>query len=398
MKAKILFVMPSLGSGGAEKSFVSMLPLLSRDKFDIHVMVVKEGGLFYPLLPGNGITYINAPKNFKIALGSMHSRYMKEECTLWDRMRKLISNMIVRLHSIMGLGLLQLTWEIWKAKIPTQQERYDVAVSFMDGMTNFYVIDKVNAKKKILWVHNDYNKIKTNIKYEHPFFAKADNVVTISDICVKSLKENFTDIAEKFICLENISSGQMINTMADDFSPQEYKDLNDTVKILSIGRLSPQKGFDMAIDAAAILKNQGFKFKWHIIGVGALRDSLQRQIASCGLQEDVLLLGERKNPYPYIKHCDMVLQTSRYEGKSIVLDEAKILHKPIIATRYPSVSDNIEDGQSGIVCDINAASIADAIIKLSDDRRKQHDLIAYLNENCNGNEHEIEKYDQLFEA
>lgn len=304
--------------------------------------------------------------------------------------------MIVRLHSIMGLGLLQLTWEIWKAKIPTLQERYDVAVSFMDGMTNFYVIDKVNAKKKILWVHNDYNKIKTNIKYEHPFFVKADNVVTISDICVKSLKENFTDIAEKFICLENISSGQMINTMADDFSPQEYIDLNDTAKILSIGRLSPQKGFDMAIDAAAILKNQGFKFKWHIIGVGALRDSLQRQIASCGLQEDVLLLGERKNPYPYIKNCDMVLQTSRYEGKSIVLDEAKILHKPIIATRYPSVSDNIKDGISGIICDMSAESIAEAITILSKDESKRKSLMSYLNEHCNGNEREIEKYNKLF--
>ena len=73
MKTKILFVMPSLGSGGAEKSFVSMLPLLSHDEFEIHVMVVKEEGLFYPLLPKQDITYVDAPKNLKIALGSIHS-------------------------------------------------------------------------------------------------------------------------------------------------------------------------------------------------------------------------------------------------------------------------------------------------------------------------------------
>ena len=88
MKTKILFVMPSLGSGGAEKSFVSMLPLLSHDEFEIHVMVVKEEGLFYPLLPKQDITYVDAPKNLKIALGSIHSEYLKSDCSTLDRIRK----------------------------------------------------------------------------------------------------------------------------------------------------------------------------------------------------------------------------------------------------------------------------------------------------------------------
>lgn len=396
MKTKILFVMPSLGSGGAEKSFVSMLPLLSHDEFEIHVMVVKEEGLFYPLLPKQDITYVDAPKNLKIALGSIHSEYLKSDCSTLDRIRKNLSNIAIRFHGIARLGLLQFTWEIWKRIIPQLTETYDVAVSFMDGMTNFYVIDKIEAKKKILWVHNDYNKIKTNKDYEHPYFAKADYVATISNLCVKSLKETFPDLKDKFIAIENISSKKLIDKMADEFYPEEYKGIEGKTIILSIGRLVEQKGFDLAVRAAKTLKEKGFHFKWFIIGVGRLKENLKAYISQNDLQNYFELLGERPNPYPYIKHCNLFLQTSRFEGKSIVVDEAKILNKPIIATNYPTVKDNIQDGQNGIICEISPEAIANAIIALNQDESKQRHIISHLKKYCNGNEDEVEKYIKLF--
>ncbi len=398
MKTKILFVMPSLGSGGAEKSFISLLSVLPRNDFDIDVMIVNEGGLFYSSVPKD-LNRIDAPKNLKIALGSIHSSYIKNECNFIDKVHKVYSNIIVRLQRrTTDYDVGQLTWRIWKNKIPTLQSEYDVAVSFMNGMTNYYVIDKVNAKRKILWVHNDYNKLSANAKFDTRYFDFANNVVTISEVCVKALERNFPMIAKgKFMCLENISSAKIINTMANEFYPKEYNKADpETTKLLSIGRLSSQKGFDLAIDAALILKKYNLKFKWYIIGKGELENELQTRINRLELHNEVLLLGERANPYPYIKNCDLVLQTSRFEGKSIVLDEAKILHKPIIVTNYPSVSDNIENNKTGIICEMSDTSIANAIMSLVNNSKMKDFLTLSLLNDVNGNKNEINKYSKLF--
>lgn len=396
MKTKLLLIMPSLYAGGAEKSFISMLPLLPRDKFDINVMIVHEGGLFYSRLPQD-IKVIEAPKNLKIALGSIHGDFIKKKCNIWDKVCKIASNIIIRFRTLFNLDFSQLTWMLWKNSIPQLETHYDVAISYTNGITNYYVIDKINATKKILWVHTDFNKVKANHKFEYTYFSKADKVVTISLLCVKSLKDNFPNLKNKFICLENISSGNIIQTMANEYYPKEYNKEDDkTIKILSIGRLSIEKGFDLAIEASNILYQKQFNFKWFIIGVGSLELDLQNRIIEYKLQDTVYLLGQRSNPYPYIQHCDIFIQTSRFEGKSIVVDEAKILNKPIIATNYPSVSDNIKNNITGIICDLSPTNIAETIINLSKDKSKQKDLITNLNKMCNGNEEEIEKYIELF--
>ena len=398
MKTRLLLVMPSLGSGGAEKSFVSLLELLPRDLFEISVMLVNEGGLFYSHIPID-VVRIEAPRKFRIALGSIHSSFMKQECCWLERAVKVVSNILVRLRGITRLDLAQFTWKLWRKSVPVLAGEWDVAVSFMNGMTNSYVIDKVTASRKYLWVHNDYKMLKTSYRFDNIYWQKADNVVTISNACVKSLEECFPKLKGKFICLENISSSKMIRNMADDECPAEFQELDrKTLKLLSVGRLAEQKGFDMAIDAAAILKSRGVCFRWLIIGVGALRDNLQHQIDNNGLTNSVLLLGERSNPYVYMKWADILVQSSRYEGKSIVVDEAKILCLPIIATDYPSVNDNIKGGITGLVCPMNANGIADAIEHLSSDKVLRTRLFENLARERSGNEREIEKYVLLFKG
>lgn len=390
--------MPSLGSGGAEKSFISLLELLPRDVFDINVMVVNQGGMFYSHIPKD-VTMIEAPKRLRIALGSIHSQFMHQECNLWERLLKLASNIAVRFHGMTNLDLLQFTWTLWCHSIPMVNGEWDVAVSFMNGMTNYFVIDKIKARRKILWVHNDYKMFRTNHKFDNRYWVKADKVVTISDVCVNSLKECFPQIRGKFICIENISSAQMIHSMANETYPVEYQKTDkNVIKLLSIGRLAEQKGFDMAIDAAAILKEKGIAFRWFIIGTGGLKSDLQTQINNQSLTGHVILLGERANPYTYMSHADIVVQTSRYEGKSIVIDEAKILHKPIIITNYPSAYDNIKDGVTGIICPMDANDIAEAIKQLASNKTLQNQLSENLAKTDNGNEKEIEKYSLLFNS
>lgn len=380
--------MPSLGSGGAEKSLISLLTILPRDLFEIDLMIVNEGGLFYNMIPQN-VNIIAAPQCFKIALGrikDMHST---------DWLLKCISNLVLQLSRFSNLKVLQFTWLMWHKFIPNLRRRYDVAVSFMDSMTNYYVIEKVNAKRKFLWVHNDYKKLNAYAPFDAKYFSKADNVVTISKLCVQSLEETFPELKNKFIAIENISSKTLIDQMADEFYPEEYKELANQTIILSIGRLVEQKGFDYAVRAAKILHEKKFCFKWFIIGIGALKNELETYIKQNDLQNEFVLLGERSNPYPYIKNCNLFLQTSRFEGKSIVIDEAKILNKLIIATNYPTVKDNILDGQTGIICEMNSEAIADKIAIISKDYQLQNNIVENLKK-FNGNEAEIEKYIALF--
>ena len=161
-----------------------------------------------------------------------------------------------------------------------------------------------------------------------------------------------------------------------------------------MGRLSTEKGFDLAIQAANILKEKEYAFIWYIIGSGMEENNLREMIKKYHVEEYVKLLGIRENPYPYIKNCNIFVQPSRFEGKSVVLDEAKILAKPILATNYPTVRDQLTD-KEGIIVNLTARDIAEGILNLTETEQKKYS--DYLSTREYGNQDEIEKYYKIFE-
>ena len=138
-------------------------------------------------------------------------------------------------------------------------------------------------------------------------------------------------------------------------------------KLLTVGRFSSQKCYDMAVAAADILNRKGYDFRWFAIGKGQLEEQIKEQIKSLGLEEKFILLGEKSNPYPYINNCDIYVQPSYFEGKSIAIDEAKIFAKPIVCTSFPTVYDQLADGETALLAEINAESIAEKIEMLLKD-------------------------------
>ena len=288
-------------------------------------------------------------------------------------------------------------WEyFYKPVIDGLDKEYDVAVGYLGGESTYYIVDKVNAKRKIHWVHNDYRTSGMPKKYDLKLFPKVDAVVTISEECLEILKEEFPQFQDKFYCIENITSSAVIKARAKEFIPEEYKGCENI--ILSVGRLSEQKGFDMAISAASKLKKKGIKFKWFIIGSGPLKDKLNDQIEKENVKDYVELLGTKSNPYPYIKNCDIFVQPSRYEGKSVVIDEAKILAKPIVATAYPTVKDQIQNDNEGIIVELNVDGIVNGIVVLCSDNVKKQQIVAYLEKQEYGNQNEVKKYINLIEG
>ena len=312
------------------------------------------------------------------------------------------------LPKLMGKGLAMLAQRTRKAQagwrwkhvygklIPRLQGHYDVAVAFSGSEIQYFVADCVDADRKIVFVHNDYRTAGYSAVFDEASFGKMDAIVSISRRCVEVLEEIFPQYCDRMLYLENITSSAVVKDRAAAFEPPEFAP--DRVNILSVGRLWAQKGFDMAVDAAALLKQAGVKFRWFVLGEGDLRQPLQQQIDALGLADDFCLLGARENPYPYMRGCDVLVQSSRYEGKSVVLDEAKMLSKPIVATAYPTVADQVADGREGLVVPMSAEGIAQGVRRMLTDDELRCGITAYLGDHEYGNQAEVEKYIKLLDV
>ena len=267
----------------------------------------------------------------------------------------------------------------------------------MHGAPNYFVIDKCDAEKKYLYVHHEYEKIVADREFDAKYFESADSVITVSPKCVESILNVFPELDGKVVSIDNIFSPSLIESMAAKEYPIEYKDIReDTMKIVSIGRLNPVKRFDRAIETAKILKDQGLKFKWFLIGEGEEEKKLKNLVDRLGIQQEFVFVGVKSNPYPYIKNADIFVQTSDNEGKSLVIDEAKILHCPIVVTNYMTVRDAIENEKNGLIADFTAMSVAECIVRYANDSSFRKKIQEEIASHEYGNESEIEKYIELW--
>lgn len=389
----ILFHIGSFQAGGAEKSLISLLNLLPKDEYNIDVLVFSNNGIFSCDVPDNVVVRI-VPYPYKFLSISLKNIKVYFKYPIKYFFIKLIGILYSKFNK--KLSLQQSLWKIWGKYIPEYDKKYDIAVSYLEGITNYFIMDKVAAQKKILWIHNEYNKLKYSTKFDLEYFSKADTVVTISDICKQDLLKSFPSLITKFEVLENISDSRAIQQKSqfaiNDVSFNACKGL----KILSVGRLTPQKNYPLALQAAKILMSKGIDFNWFIIGEGNLRLELEKLAKELSVDGVVHFIGIKENPYPYMKKADIIAMSSSFEGKSIVIDEAKILCKPIVTVNYPSVRDNIEDHKTGIITDMTPESFAEGIINLYNDTDLRLRLVENLRIIGKNNISEITNYIKLF--
>jgi glycosyltransferase involved in cell wall biosynthesis len=399
MKKKILFVMGTLGSGGAEKSLINLLTMMKNKEFEIDLLLFSKTGALIEDIPAH-VNLLDPIKEIAFLSSGMNSTNLLKNFSFKGSILRAINILLSSVNKPKSYYQgNQILWErVWNPSVPQLSKEYDVAVAYMHSIPSYYVMDKVKSDRKVLWIHSDYSKLEADFQFDYRYFNKADTIITISDLCRNSLCEAFPHLVHKFKVLHNINSPQVIHSLSNQFVPDEYAEpgKNQVPIFLSIGRLSKTKGFDLAVNAAFILKQRGIKFCWFIIGEGSERERLTSLINKNGLQEYVFLLGLRRNPYPYIKQANIVIQTSRYEGKSIVLDEAKILCKPIVSTNYVSVYDQLQDGETGMLVEMSDKSIADGIERLLHENHLQDYFSSNLRKMDNGTEKELVKYMNYF--
>ena len=231
------------------------------------------------------------------------------------------------------------------------------------------------------------------------YMANNDYIISISDAISNQFLNTFPTLANKIKVIENIISPLYVREQANAFDtmpellPIEVN--KPIIKLLSIGRFTNQKNFDNVPDICRRIIEKGYDIKWFLIGFGSKEALIREMIAEAGMQDHVIILGKRTNPYPYIKACDIYVQPSRYEGKSITVREAQILCKPVVITNYPSAQSQIKNGMDGVICDMDNASVAEAIIELIKDKDKQKSIVNYLETHDYGFESEVNKIYQI---
>lgn len=386
-KKDILFVTHELQCGGAEKALISLLQVIDYDKFNVYVQLFWNRGLFLSQLHEK-VILLPAPVAFQYF--DMPIKKALYECLKKGRFdiiyNRIISSILMKFEKNV-YRKEQLSWKYVSRCVPKLDKKFDYAVGCIEKGPNYYCVEKVDASKKLGWIHNDYDKMQMSKEIDIPFFNKIDYIFTDSEECKLVLEKNFPMFPGKFQVLKNIVSPKLIRKLALEKIDLPYSGL----KIISVGRFSHQKGYDMAIDAAKIVKDKGYDFNWIILGDGELKEELKKQISDNNLTDIIHLLGIKENHYPYVQQADVFMQTSRFEGKSISIDEAKILNKPILVTNFSTVNDQISNYKTGVIAEMNAESIAEKWIELIVDKGLRERLTHNLSLEDNGTEGEIER-------
>lgn len=368
MKKKILFMVSSMNIGGVEKSLLSLLAVIPKEKYEITILTLDKKGGFLEYIPNN-VKLIEA-EWFK---------YIKP--IIMDSPQNIIKRYIKNYEF---LKILSFIYSYFKTKktndryiyykhvlksIPECKEKYDVAIAYA-GPTEIidaYISHKVKSEKKIAWVHFDISKHKINKKLYNNLYERFNKIFAVSNECKKKLDEIMPAVRNKSEVLLNIVSENLINEMSE--SNIDFDDNYKGIKIITVGRLSKEKGQDLAIKALAKLKKDRYDVKWYCIGEGNSRQEFEQLIKEYNLENDFLLLGATSNPYPYIKNADIYVQTSRHEGYCLTLAEAKVLNKPIVTTNFIGAYEQIKNNENGFIVSCNENDLADAIRNLIDEKK-----------------------------
>ena len=343
MKKKLLFVMESLGIGGAEKSLVTLLSELDYSKYEVDLFLFNFCGEFKELLPKK-VRVIEAPMDFKV----FNNNPIKAlKYFLLNKKYKLLYYKLIELFILLFnrfvLHREYIGWNFINKSVDRLNKKYDTAIGFMEKKSIYFTIDKVNADKKIGWIHTDYSKIQYNKKLDNEYLKKMDKIVAVSDHCKEALDNVFPELRNKTIVIENMISPLIINKMAKE-RVVEIEKQKDEIIICTVARLTAAKGIDIAIECCKRIIDKGLKIRWIVIGDGEERSKLEKLIINYGLQDIFLLLGSKSNPYKYMRMCDIYVQPSIWEGFGITVSEAKVLCKPILVNNIPEFKQQIGAG------------------------------------------------------
>lgn len=381
MKKKILFIISNMETGGVSKSMASLMNVIDRKRYDVSLMIISPTGAFMKLLP----------KDLRVIINPIWSALTGHIIGTWHLLKTghplLAIGHFIRLATS-AVGAKAAAARMIARMMPAIDEEFDTIVDFNGQQQLYYMVDKLKARNKVTFFHSDYAKWPYYYNADKKYFPKTDYIFTISDKCVQSLKDFFPKESDKIGLMENITSLQLIEDMASERIHEMHK---GQLKLLTVGHVCENKGILWAIDAAELLKKRGIDYHWYFLGSVDKIDIYRELIAKKGLDSYITFFGIRTNPYPYIRQASLIVHPSKFEGRSIALDEAKLLCKPIVVTNFSTVNDQFTDRYNASICQMNPESIADAIEELLNNKDLQKHYAENLLAERKDNSDQIQK-------
>lgn len=399
-KKNILVLSHWLELGGVERSLIGLLESFDYSKYKVDLFLCRHTGELMKMIPNEVNLLPEIPQAASIAkpVRSLvcHIKYYG---ILSARvMARVFSKFyVLRNRNSQGNNIVEIDC-VHKLAIPfisqiNKNMTYDCAISFL--APHYLGVKKVNALKKVAWIHTDYNSMILNKKSEKKIWGMYDHIVSISEKCTESFCSVFSELSSKVIYIENILVPENIIAQADE--EVKLNKNSEEIMLCTVGRFCYQKNFDNIPNICKIIVESGYSVKWYLIGFGTDEPLIKQKILEACMQEHVILLGKKDNPYPYIKMCDIYIQPSRCEGKAVTVREAQILEKPVVITAFPTAESQLSNGEDGIIVPIDNKGCANGIISLINNE----DLRKKLSLNCRkrnyGNQKEINKLYEIME-
>ncbi len=395
MKKKLLFVINTLGHAGAETALLELLRRLDSREYEIFLYVLMGQGEMARRLP-EYVTLLNARYDDSSVLSSEGKRRLKGKVlrALFSRgtCLRLAPYLFGQAAEMLRRGKVLPDKLLWRAMSDGGERfdmRFDLAVAYLEGGAAYYVADHVNAQRRAAFVHVDYARAGYTRALDRGCYLKYDKIFAVSDEVRKAFLDSYPECGEVTEVFHNILDPETIRRKAG--CGGGFTDGYHGMRILSVGRLTSQKAFEVSVRAMKLLKERGERVRWYVLGDGDQRRTLEEQVRRLGLEEDFLMPGAVDNPYPYMAQADIYVHASRFEGKSIAIQEAQILGKAILVSDCSGNREQVTDGVDGLMCELTPEGICGGITELLHDPEKRERFGRAAAEKNTGSGAEIDK-------
>lgn len=346
--------------GGVEKSLVNLLSVLPRVRYDIHVGLVQQEGDLLACLPSDvTIHHISDIQEHWVELKNPPFYTIKSYIKTGRLIKGLWALIIYLVCKIRGsfMGWTKNTLKDTKGL----EEVFDLAIAYAGPASDidYYICNKIQAKKKVGWVHYDISKFGIDRNMVRQLYGQYERIFVVSETGKKIFDQTFPQFKDKTEIFHNVVSPSQIRELAT--SGESFQDKFKGKRILTVGRISSEKGQIVAIQALKHLIDKGYHVRWYFIGKGSDLEHCKNEVDRLGLSEDISFLGTKKNPYAYMRDADIYVQPSRHEGFCITLAEASCFSNPIVATDFTGAREQLQERKNGFVVGMSAEEIVNGI-------------------------------------
>ena len=397
---KILICSHWMEIGGAERALLGLLNSIDCSKYQVDLYLCRHTGEFMKFIPKEVNVLPEDPKAASIAI-PIKETLKKRFCDIV--LGRVIAKIKTRNYlsknpmDLNNIGIEYSNKYTYKyVKQINKDVEYDLAISFLEP--HYIAAYKTNAKKKIAWMHTDYRTLSVDVEEGYKIWNQFDYIAAISEECWRSFCEKYPLLENKLVLIENIINPQFIEQQSRCFDVGDEMADDGSIKLLSVGRFCTAKNFDNIPQICKCLLQSGLDVKWYLIGYGGCEKLIRDKIIEYGMENNVIILGKKENPYPYMANCDVYVQPSRYEGKAVSVREAQCLKKLVAITNYPTSASQITDGYDGVVLPMNNEKCAKALSDFIRNKSLHEKIYSNLSNMNLGNKDEVEKIYSIIES